>query len=258
MNETYLYGQGRVSLAKIDPITLVAGAFVWVGDVSALSLKLSSDKVQHKESYSGQRGLVRSFPVGAALEVDMTFNDFGADNLARLLRSAKQSIVTGTVTAETVGSADTAVGDELFLANPGVTDLVLTDSNASPVTLVEGTDYTLDANFGRITILNIGTFTLPFKADYSYSARTEVGMFTQGQQLYALKYQGLNLAEGNAPILVDIFKLAPDILQQLDLVTTGTDTAGMQVTGGALIDTSKPATGALGQFGSITQLAAVA
>ena len=48
--ETYYYGQGRVSIALRDAITGALGKWRWIGDVSALSIKLSVDKVQHSES----------------------------------------------------------------------------------------------------------------------------------------------------------------------------------------------------------------
>lgn len=254
--ETYYYGQGRVSLALRDPSTGVPGAYEWIGDVSALTLKYTSDKVEHKESYSGQRGLVRSFPVGAALEIDMTLHQFDATNLARVLRSTVVNTTAGSATAEALGDASTAVGDVLRLANPGVSDVVITDSTGTPMTLTAGTDYDLDANFGIVTIKNVTGFTLPLKAAYSYKARTAAGMLTQGQSNYALKYEGFNLAEGNLPVITDIYKLAPDIVQQLDLITSGNDVAPLSVTGAGLLDSSKPASGDLGQFGSITQVAA--
>lgn len=253
LNETYYYGQGRISLAAI--IAGALGAFQWVGDVSAFSLKPTSDKVQHKESYSGQRGLVRSFPVGAALDIDLTLHQFDAANLARVLRSTMVSTTAGTATAEPLGTADTQVGDVLYLKNPGVSDVVVTDSTGTPKT-VDVADYDLDANFGRITVKNITGYVLPFKVDYSYKANSAAGMLTTGQQLFALKYEGYNLAEGNQPVIVDIYKLAPDIVSQLDLITSGNDVAPLQVTGAALLDSSKPSSAALGQFGAITQVAA--
>lgn len=255
--ETYYYGQGRVSLALRDPATGVPGAYQWIGDVSVFKLKYTSDKVQHKESYSGQRGLVRSFPVGAALDIDMTLHQFDAANLARVLRSTVVSTSAGTATAEALGDASTAVGDVLYLQNPGASDVVITDStSASPKTLVEGTDYTVDADFGRITMVNVIGYVLPLAVAYSYKARTAVGMLTQGQSNFALKYEGVNLAEGSAAVIADVYKLAPDIVSELDLITSGTDVAPLAVTGAGLLDGSKPSSGALGQFGSITQVAA--
>lgn len=254
--DPHYYGQGRVSLALRDAITGVLGAFLWIGDVSAFSLKPATTMVQHKESYTGHRSLTDSFPIDAALDLDMTMHQFSPENLARILRSTVVTTVTGTATAESLGAA-LAVGDEVYLANPGVSTLVISDSTGgAPLVLIEGTDYTVDENFGRVQILNLDGYLQPFKASYSYAARTAVGMLTTGQQKYALKYEGLNIAEGNAPVIVDIYNLAQGIVTELLLITTGNDVAGMAVTGAALLDTSRPATGALGQFGSITQLAA--
>lgn len=253
--ETYYYGQGRIFLAERDATTGIPGAYRWVGDVSAFSIKLAVEKVEHKESYSGQRALVRSFPIGKSATIDMTLHQVDTDNLSLTLNGTTTSTTSGTVSAETL-PADLDVGQQVSLANPGVSSVVITDSTGTPLTLTAGTDYTVDADFGRITILNLGSYVQPFKAAYSYAARKAVGMFTTGQKNFALRYEGVNLAEGNAPVIADLYKLAPDPLAELALITTGNDVAGMQITGGVLLDSSKPVGGALGQFGSITQVAA--
>ncbi|MBX6190018.1 hypothetical protein ISD42_34030, partial [Pseudomonas aeruginosa] len=43
-------------------------------------------------------------------------------------------------------------------------------------------------------------------------------------------------------------------LQELALISDGNTVAGMQISGGILLDTSKPDTGDLGRFGRIIQL----
>lgn len=252
LTENYLYGQGRVSLALRDAITGALGRFAYVGDVSALSAKLTSEKAKHVESNTGQKGTVRSFPIGKSCTVDMTWHQFDTANLAILLQGTEVVTVAGTVTGESLGTA-LVVGDVVYLENPGASDIVITDSTGTPETLVAGTDYVVeDAAFGRIRILSVGTFTQPFLAAYSYSARKAAGMFTSGQKEYALRYEGVNLSEGNAPIMTDFYKVAPDVIQELALITTGSDVAGMQVTGEVLLDSNKPATGPLGQFGHVT------
>ncbi|MNC84108.1 hypothetical protein D3C75_1384530 [compost metagenome] len=63
----------------------------------------------------------------------------------------------------------------------------------------------------------------------------------------------MNLAEGGAPVVMELYKLAPGLLSELALITEGTEVAGLPVTFAALLDTSKPASGDLGQFGRIVQ-----
>jgi hypothetical protein len=256
--ETYLYGQGRVSLALRDAITGALGRFVYVGDVSALSAKLTTEKAKHVESNSGQKGTVRSFGIGKSCTLDMTWHQFDTDNLAIVLQGTSVATAAGTVTAEEI-AGPLAVGDVFYLQNPGVSNVIIKDSTGTPIVLVLDTDYSIeDAAFGRCRLLNVGTFAWPLLVDYSYSARKAAGMFTTGQKEYALRYEGVNLAEGNAPVMADYYKVAPDVLAELALITSGSDVAGMQITGEVLRDTSKPATGALGQYGHITQIAAAA
>jgi len=252
--ETYYYGQGRVSIALRDAVTGVLGKWRWIGDVSALSIKLSVDKVQHNESYSGQISQTRSFPTKKTATLDMTVNQIDADNLALSLFGTTQVQAGGTAAAEAL-PAGLVAGDVFYLANPGVASVVITDSTATPKTLVQGTDYVVeDPGFGRCRLVSVGTYTQPLKAAYTYGARKSVGMFTAAQPNVAVRYEGLNLAEGNAPVLVDLYKVATDPLQELALISSGNDVTGMQVSGGILLDSSKPSTGALGQFGAISQI----
>lgn len=253
-DERFYYGQGRVSLAEIDATTGLPGLFVYVGDVSVLTPKFATDKVQHKESNTGQRSLAASFDIDKTCTIDMTMHKVDPENIAKFTRGTVVQTASGTVTAETL--PDTlAEGDIVYLKNPGASAIVITDSAGTPATLVEDTDYFVeDANFGRIRIGPPGSYTQPFKVAYSYSARRSVGIFKASQKNYALKYEGLDLANSDAPVMVDFYKVAPSVLQQLDLITTGNDTASMQVTSDVLQDPTKPASGDLGQFGNISYI----
>lgn len=254
LTEKYQYGQGRISLAPWSA-SIDAAAWKWIGDADGFSMKPTSDKVQHKESNTGQKGLVRSFPIGAALDVTINQYQFDAESIARVMRGSVANTATGTVTGESLG-ATRAVGDEIYLANPFVSSVVIKDSaSSSPATLVEGTDYIVDLDFGRVTILNVGSYTQPFLADYSYASRNTVGILTTGQQLFALKYEELNLAEGNEPRIVQVYKLAPDLVAELQFISSGNDVSGMSLTGSALQDSTKPASGDLGQYACVIEKA---
>ncbi|MGC1547226.1 MAG: hypothetical protein WA777_01750 [Rhodanobacter sp.] len=254
MSETYYYGQGRISVATRDATTGVLGKWRWVGDVSALSVKLSVEKVTHNESYSGQVAQTRTINTKKTATLDMTMHQLDPDNLSLSLYGTTQTTPGSSVTGEVI-PAGLIAGDVFYLANPGVANVVVTDSTATPKTLVAGTDYLIeDPAFARCRLLNVGTYTQPFKAAYKYGDRKAVGMFTAPQPNVAVRYEAINLAEGNAPVMVDLYKVATDPLQELALISSGNDVAGMQVSGGILLDSSKPATGALGQFGTITQI----
>ncbi|MDN6856986.1 hypothetical protein QO207_10340 [Pseudomonas sp. CAN2814] len=252
--ETYFYGQGQVDAAPI--VNGVVGKWRWIQDVSAMAIQLAVDKVEHKESYSGQKALVRSFPIGKTATINMTLHSISPDNLALTLYGKVVTKAAGTVTAEPLPGALVA-GDVVALANPGVTDLVITDSAATPVELDEQYYALLaDGAYGEVQILSLPTPapTQPFKAAYGYAATKQVGMFTAPQPTIALRYKGINLAEGGAPVIVELYKVATDPLQELALINDGNAVAGMQISGGILLDSSRPASDDLGQFGRIIQL----
>jgi hypothetical protein len=252
--ENFYYGQGRLSIAVRDAVTKALGKWAWVGDVSAFSAKPTTQMIQHRESYSGNNSLTRNIAHQRDLALDWTFSEFRPENLATALYGTNITVATGTVTAESLG-ATVAVGDEIRTAHPGISALVVTDSTSgTPLVLVAGTDYIVDLTFGRIDILNIGTYVQPFKAAYSYAKRTDTGIFTAVQPDISVLYEGINLAQSNAGVIAEYYKVAPAPLTELMHITTGNDTAGMAIMAQALLDSTKPASGALGQFGRITQV----
>lgn len=252
--ESYFYGQGQVDMAPI--VNGVVGKWRWVQDVSALTVKLEVEKVEHKESFSGQKALVRSFPIGKSATIDMTLHSFSPENLALTLFGKAVQTPAGNVTGEVL-PADLVAGDTVVLARPGVSSLVITDSSATPKTL-DPQYYTLKADgaYGEVQINGLPTPApqQPFKAAYGYAASKQVGMFAAPQPTVAIRYKGINLAEGGVPVIVELYKVATDPLQELTLISDGDAVAGMQITGGVLLDGSKPANSDLGQFGRIVQL----
>jgi len=248
MTDTYYYGQGRVEAAPI--INGVVGKYRWINDVSAMSIALSIEKVEHKESYSGQKALVRSFPVGKTATLNMTLHSINVDNLAMVLYGTPIHTPAGTVTGEDLGMVN--IGDTIRLNHIGVSNLGVTDGS-QPIDPVHY-DVVDEGKYGEVNFISLPQPTMALSANYAYAARREVGLFTAPQPTVAIRYKGINIAEGNAPVLIELYKVATDPLTELALITDGTTVAGMPISGGILLDTSKPANGPLGQFGYIAQL----
>jgi hypothetical protein len=252
LNDTYFYGQGKVSVA-IRNADGTRGPYLWAGDVSVCTPKFNSDKITHKESWSGSKSTAKSFGFGGEGTIDMTWHSIKPENLAILLQGNIVATAAGTVTDEEV-DVDLVVGAEFRLKHIGVSELVLTDSSAAPKTLVEGVDYVGDLDFGRGELLTTG-FTKPIKAAYAHAATAEVGIFTAKPKSYSVLYEGINLAEDGAPVVAEFWNCTADVLQELALITDGNDVAGMQTTFNIQRDPTRPAAGPLGNFGRITQKA---
>ena len=252
MSEEYFYGQGKVKLAIIT--AGVTGKWFWAGDVSALSLAFSEEKASHKESYTGLKGTVREFNIENTLNVSATFHDFNADNIAMFTRGTTATAVGGTVTGEDLGTV--VAGEEVALANPGVSSVVVTDSLGSPATIDPG-HYTVDTKFGNIlfeTLPDSPAPTMPLIAAYSYLATEQVAFLSDTQKQIALRYEGINLAEGGRAEIVELYNVSPGLLSELSLITDGGDLAEMSVEGAVLLDSRKVAGGSLGQYGRILRV----
>jgi hypothetical protein len=247
----YFRGQGRLFLASRD-VNGNKTAITWVGNVSALSVSLETETLEHKESYTGQRLTDVKLITGKSAKVTATLESWDLDNLALGLYGQKVTVTGASVTNEVLPSG-LAVNDIVQTANPKISTVVVKDSAGTPATLTLGTHYSIDdASYGRIKILNLASFVQPLKVDYAYAARKDVGMFTQSVPERWLSFHGLNTAVGNTPIIVDLFRVQLDPMSQLPLI--GDEIAGYELAGEALVDDTKSASSPLGQFGRILDL----
>ena len=247
----YASFQGRVYLGKRDflgnPIEVRSP-----GNVADLKLSLKTEVLEHFESQSGQRSLDHRMIKSKSATVSMSVEEFTKENLALALYGTAVTSTGGTVTDEPIGGATPMVGDRYFLAHPKVTTLVIKDSAATPTTLTLGTQYTVDTDFGAVQFLDTTGLTAPFKASYAFGDVSEIGIFTQPLPERYLRLEGLNTAQSNARVLVELYRVAFDPLKELALISN--DYNKFDLEGSLLADSSKPYDAVLGQFGRIVQL----
>jgi hypothetical protein len=247
----YFSGQGRAYIATAT--AGVPGVFRYVGNCPILNVALETDVLEHKESTSGQRLTDLRIIRGKSSKFSFTLETFDKDNLALALYGAASSISGSTVATETLPTV--AVGDYVRLVHPDVTSLVITDSAGSPATATLGTHYEItSAKHGTIKFLNLASHTQPYKAAYTYATRTNINMLTQGFADRWVKFDGLNTVNSNSPVLVELYKVNFDPIAQMDLI--GDDIFKMELSGGALYDSTKESDTTLGQFGRVQLITA--
>lgn len=228
MATEYFSGQGIMKVALIT--NGVVGPYRDVQNVPSLSISTSVTKKEHKESRSGQRATDKTLITEKKITFKATLDGFGAKNLAFAFQGTISDVVSGTVTNETVGTGTLAVGQEWALANPKASAVVLKDSTNK--TLVLGTDYSVNEVYGTITLLNVTGITAPIKAAYSYAARTSVNLVEANVEGYRIRFEGLNTADGDRPVLITLFKADVDPAKVLDLIQD--DFGKLEVEGGVL------------------------
>lgn len=88
-----------------------------------------------------------------------------------------------------------------------INTLALTDSAGSPASLSLGTHYTQDLDYGLITIVNVGSFTQPFKATgATLAAGKTVSVMTKNLVEKFIRFKGINIAANDAKCVFDVYR----------------------------------------------------
>lgn len=251
--QEYMYGQGKIEFAEVIN-GVVSGEWFWIGDCSEMNGSFSEESFSHKENYTGKKGSVRKIYTGTTIEFNINMNRLDTGNVARFTQGKATSVAAGTVTNEALGTV--TVGSVSTLAHLLPSNLVITDSAVTPAT-ISPTHYEVN-KFGEIEWLTLPTSpapTMPLKAAYSYAAHTQAAFLNDTRKTYAVRYDGVNLAEDEKPVLLELYKCSAGMLQTLSMITNGNQLAAAPVVLEALLDTTKPATGNLGQYGRLIQAA---
>lgn len=238
--------QGKIYIAERQSSGL-PGPLRWAFNVPNLQLKLSTSVKEHKESFSGQRLEDARMTTEQKCEVSMDLEDFDPANLALALYGTANTVAAGSATAETFPTV--AVNDIIKLAHIGVSSVVITDSAGTPATLVEGTDYEIEsAPGGLVKILNLGAYTQPFKAAYSYAGANNVPMFVAQPTNKYIVGDLINTVDGSR-VVVRLYQVRFDPMAQLDVI--GDDFNKMTLAGSCLADLVNGEDATLGYFGRV-------
>lgn len=245
----YFSGQGEIMLAKIDSVTFSVGAFRKIGNVPEFSIEMDSDQVDHNESTTGQR--TKDFVLRRAKSMTLSGNieDWTEDNMAWATNGRIKQITGGAKTGE-LSPTDLTVGGIWGLLGQKVTALTITDSTGSPVT-VDPEDYTLDADFGTVTMKSVTGYTLPLIAAYTSGATTAVTFMTDDNQMYALRFQGINTVN-NQKVLVELYRTLKNPTGSIPFINE--ELGQISIAGEALADLTKDVDGDFGLFGRMTYL----
>ncbi len=219
-----------------------------VGNCPNLSIELAVETIEHTESWSGQRMTDLRLTKAKKAGVKMTLEGFSLDNLALGLYGTPATRAAGTVTAEELGTVQ--AGKIYPLANPmGVSTVAIKDGSDATV---PAASYELDATFGAIKVLDTTGTTMPWKVDYAYGAAKNLVMFLTNPPARKLRLRGVNTAQSNAPVLIELYRVQFDPIKDLAMVQD--DLGRLEFEGSALADPTKASDPAFGMFGRVMML----
>lgn len=252
--ESYYYsGQGRLGIGDRDPVTGKFSNVIFPGNVTSLTVDISTDKTEHKESMTGQRTVDRTIITQKNATFAFTAESLVKELMAVGLFGAYTDLPAGTVADEehTVGNP----GSAIVLENQNVSDVVVTLDGGAGTPAVD-VDYEVDHGFGTIYIKAGSTLLVKdakVKVAYDYGKRTRIDAFTQGTppERY-LRFEGLNTDNGDL-VLLEIPRAAFDPVTGREYINEEFGTAEFQ--GNILLDNTITAQG-LSQFFRETRVTA--
>lgn len=234
-------GQGLVMLSTRDALGNAVG-FRNVGNVSDLKITLKTSVVEHKETSSGQRGVDMRLTTEVGCEVSMTLDSFDKDNLAVALRGSTTTVAAGTEAGESIVAR---LGLTIALKKLGIAAVVV---KKGITVLEENKNYTVNPETGSINIMTAAAqtaavaTTMILDADiltvaYTYGAQEVVDAFTTADTDLWVRFEGMNTANGNKAVVVDIFRFTANPLKELALIN---DKLGaITLEGSAMTDLTK-------------------
>lgn len=252
----YFSGQGKVYIAERDS-NGNAKAFRYVGNVPSLNISLSLDKLEHKEATSGQRLKDLEIIREKNVEFNCTLEEWEIKNLSLALYGLDATVAGSSVTNESLagGATDIAAGDIVRTKYGDLSSIVVKDSAGSPATLTLDTHYAIEsAKHGSIKFLDVTGFTQPFTIDYTYAAQGNMRMFADAAKERWVRFEGLNTADSDTPVLVELYKVKMDPATDFALIND--ELAQFELGGAVLDDPLKAADTLLGRFGRIVLLTA--
>ena len=242
----YFSGQGRVFIGARTSGGNPAG-LNFVGNVPDLKVSLSVETLEHQESQSGQRLTDLQIIKGKKGEFACTLEELIPSNLELALYGSTTVVTTGTVTDEAI--ATTAETNKLYLlGKQNVSSLVV----KAGATTVANTKYTVNAKHGSFQFTDVTGVTGAITASYSYGAANVTAMFTQPLPERWVRFEGLNTADGNKEVVIDLYRVAINPAKELSVITS--DLLKFELSGQVLADLTRSASGELGQFGRIVLL----
>lgn len=231
----YFSGQGTVLIGPRN-VDGSPGALLSVGNVSALALSIATTVLEHKGSQDGQRAIDLRLITETKATLSMTMEKFDNVNLATTLRGSSTKQTGGTVTAEPHIAHPGAV---IPLGHIKVSAVVV---KKAATTYVLGTDYLVNPDAGSIMCLASGTMVEgdAITVDYAFATQYLSDALTLGLTDLYMRFEGLNTADTNAPVVVEVFKFSVDPLKELSLIS---DTVQQFVLSGDILSDPLRATG---------------
>lgn len=208
----YYSGQGICMMGERDPATGRPMGMLPIGNVPELTLSISTTSEDHRESWSGNRGIDDTTETEINVSASITFESFDAKNLALGLRASATDVEAGTA-----ATFDTPLYEDKWMPLPH-----LSVSNVSISTGDEGTDYEVDEEGAMIKLIEGGALIDGDEVEvtYDHGAIINVQALVENAPERYFIFNGLNTKDGK-PTRLEIFRLQTQPFSDLGVINDG-------------------------------------
>lgn len=239
--ERYISLQGELHLAEIK--NGIAGAYRAIGNTPELKLNFSADKIEHRESKTGNRSVDAVMYKDPKLELSGSLEDASNENIALLMSGTTITVPEKTITDTSLGAVTANTVIDLGLNK--LSDVKFKDDTNADISADQ---YNLDSTFGTVTFLN-DYKSVTWSGKSGETTRTTIGSKI-GSRKFAVLFKGKDTYTGDkVAIRLWNIEFTPDT--EMDLIQD--EFAKYSINATALADTSKAEDGELGPFGTITR-----
>lgn len=244
----YFRGQGKLYCRLT---TETNDKLRFMGNVPELMLGTNQQKQAHQESYTGDRRTDLRMTTATTVTMQFTMEDVMKENWQVALKASAAAQAGATVTNESHTAP--AVGGYFALAKKNITALTSLTSDPAGTTYTAGTAYVASPPSNVIYVPSGSTMAgAAILANYTCGAADVIGAFNATDADLYFYFDGLNTVDGNAPVVIEMFKANLDSASQVALISD--NLVNLQVSGELLYDTSNDTTGAdFGGYFKVTQ-----
>lgn len=244
MKDHSYIGSGNILIREFG----AAAPLMEVGNCSALTLSPQENVLQQQDFTKPGGGLRNQVRRVTGVDMAYTFHDFAAENFARALRAAIETITAGTASAEEVVAYK---GGYTALAKIAAA-ITTVEPAGGGTAYVAGDDYEL--RDGQLYIPSGSAITDPvagaanLDVTYTYAAQKKVQALVNPNKQYEVVFMGLNEAQSGKRTRITCHKVSGGVLQAF--AALGEDYGAGEVGGALLADTSKSGVG-ISQYATI-------
>jgi hypothetical protein len=220
------------------------------GCPAAFNIALSEETFEIIEKCSGVDGVALRGVRSQGAEVSLNLYEDSDKNLMLALQAEAVAAQTPVaVVDEVLSTTGLATGELLRVGgadgHQNIAISAITDGGGA---LVEDTDYRLHEASGFIEALVDLTGTI--EVSYTYDDMAKLAMFKAGSKEYYLAFDGRNKADNFNPRVLELFRVRFGPLANFDVLPD--EVSVLELTGSALIDSTRATDDPLGQFGWVS------